>query len=141
MAPPRARISITAQSQRPKTRANVRSSVALGSGQSPGCVWIQSGRTPLAAAPRGDLILEVMGDRQILEGDRDRGRHLRDKDHVLDPQQVVRGADPEPTDFGLTPDHAASGSLAHAGGVNRGGGRGEIAESAGWRERERRFVP
>ena len=42
---------MTAQSERPNTRANVASSVPLGSGELPGCVWIQiransSGRRP-----------------------------------------------------------------------------------------------
>src|SRR5690606_34990642 len=47
-----------------------------------------------------DLVLEELGDSQVVERHERLGAMLFNQDHVLDKQQIVRFRDPESADFG-----------------------------------------
>ena len=49
-----------------------------------------------------NLPIEELGDRLVLEGDRDDGTVLAHQHEVFDQQQIVSGGNPEAPDFGLT---------------------------------------
>ena len=51
--------------------------------------------------PAINLAVEELGDRIVLERDRDDGTVLAHEDEVFNEQQVIGGGDPEAADFGL----------------------------------------
>ena len=94
-------MNITAQSVRPKTRANVSSSVMLGSGKLPGWVWTQIRAELLGPAAQVHLPVEEVGHGLVVEGHRGPGAYLPHKLDVLDVEQVVGRGDAEAADLGV----------------------------------------
>ena len=55
----------------------------------------------LGTQPAINLLIKELGDRLVLEGDRDDRAVLAHQHEVFDQQQIVSGGNPEAPDFGL----------------------------------------
>ena len=110
---------MTAQSERPNTRANVASSVPLGSGEWPGCVCIQSRANCLRPSAGIDLVVKEVGHRLVIELDHRPRAGLHDELHVFDEQQVVLRRRSQTRRSRVSPASRRNRSLAQAVGLNR----------------------
>ena len=58
---------------------------------------------PLRLQPLIDQVVEQIGDRSVVEGDRRHGTALLDHQHVDQQQRIGGGREPKPADLGVAP--------------------------------------